>query len=197
MKKWPTTKILIGFACILILLGAGPLAFEFWEASQSRPLSMPLPLQRGEYTSPYFRTYLFSTYQIDIDSLPFERTPLDLDWTIIDDRGTVILQGNFADPEGGLRMGPGNSHEFRGNNVGLGVYRPRFGLRQRIIARVHKDVQASNLRAILEIGQPEITLDLSYGIFPLLGWAVLIGGAGGVLLLSLLIKYLARKNSHV
>jgi hypothetical protein len=195
MKQWLTPKILIGSGCILILLGIAPLAFALWEASQSRPLSMPLPLKRGEYTSPYFRTYLSGTYQIDVDSLPFERTPLDLDWTIVDDRDAAILQGSFVDPERGSPIWPGNSHEFRGNTVGLGAYRPRFGLRQRIITRVHKDVEASNSIARLEIGQPEISLELSYGSFLLLGWAGVVGGTGGVMLLILLIQQQARKHS--
>ena len=186
MKIGRGDRILVGVGCLLLLAGIGPLLFAVWEGSQSQPLAVPFSLKRGEYTSPYFRTYLSGAYQIDIDSLPFQRTPLDMDWKIVDDRGSVILQGTYADQDRG------------GNDVILTrEYRPRFGQRQRIITDVHRDVVAARSTARLEIGQPEISLDLSYGVFLILGWAGIVGGAGGILLVVLLVRRAMSRNSNL
>jgi hypothetical protein len=194
VKKWPKSKILVGVAWLLILLGAGPLGYAIWEGQNSQPLSVPFSLKRGDYTSPYFRTYLSGDYQIDIDSLPFERTPLDLDWKIVDERGAVINQGTHADEVGGgYRPSPGSPIERLGNTVVLGQYRPHFGQRQRIVTSVHQDVQGASGNARLEIGQPELGLDLSYGIFLLLGWAAIVGGSGLIMLLVLLTRSVVRR----
>lgn len=189
MKKWPQNNILVAVGCLLVLLGVGPLAYEFWAVNQSQPLSVPFSLKQGEYTSPYFRTYLGGDYQIDIDSLPFRRTPLEIDWKIVDENGAVVQQGTYADPVGGgYQPSPDSPLERLGNDAVLGHYRPRFGLRQRIITIVHEDVQAVSDNARLEIGQPELGLDLSYGFFMLLGWAAAVGGTGAIMLLILLIR---------
>jgi hypothetical protein len=196
MKKWPRSNILAVVGCLLVLLGVGPLAYEFWAVSQSQPLLVPFSLKRGEYTSPYFRTYLGGSYQIDIDSLPFRRTALDMDWRIVDDSGAVIQQGTYADPVGdGYRPSPDSPLERLGNTVLLGRYRPRFGLQQRIITSVHQDVRAASSTSRLEIGQPELSLDLSYGIFMLLGWAAIVGGTGVIMLLVLLIRRATPRDS--
>jgi hypothetical protein len=140
---------------------------------------------------------LTGAYQIDIDSLPFERTALDLDWRIVDDNGAVIREGAYSDsdPAGGYRPLPAARLERRGNAVTLGEYRPNFGKRQRIIMRVHQDVQGDSAVARLEIGQPEVSLELSYGIFLILGWAGIVGGAGRVMLLVLLIRRSIRRKT--
>src|ERR1700679_2819653 len=120
MKKWPRVKILFSVACLLVLLGVGPLAFAIWEVNQSQPLSQPLTLKRGEYASPYFRTYLGGDYQVQLGWLRFPdaQAMVDLDWKIVDDSGAVIQHGTYSD-------------RLRGaNNLNLGEYRPKFGLRQ-------------------------------------------------------------------
>lgn len=61
--------------------------------------------------------------------------------------------------------------------------------------RVHQDVQGDSAVARLEIGQPEVSLELSYGIFLILGWAGIVGGAGRVMLLVLLIRRSIRRKT--
>jgi hypothetical protein len=185
MKKWPWVKILFSVSCLLVLLGVAPLAFAIWEVTQSQPLSEPLTLKRGEYGSPYFRTYLGGDYQVQLGWLRFPdaQAMVDLDWKIVDDSGTVIQHGTYSD-------------RLRGaNNLNLGEYRPKFGLRQRIITTVHQDVQGDSANATLQIGQPEISLDMSYGFFLFLGWAGVVGGPGVVMLCILLVRRITRHKS--
>jgi hypothetical protein len=187
VKNWPWNKVLVGVACLLILVGVGPLAYAYWEGTHAQPLSVPLSLKRGESISPYFRTYLGNDYQIQLEwaSNTDPQTELDLDWKIVDDSGAVIQQGVC-------------SERLRGaNNVNLGEYRPKFGLRQRIITRVHQDVQGNSANARLTIGQPEVSLDISYGIFLILGWAGVVGGPGVIMLCVLLIRRAIQRNVSV
>ena len=95
----------------------------------------------------------------------------------MDDRGSLIAQGTFAD---GL-MG--------GNGVRLGSYTTRRGLRQRIILDVHDDVRGENdAHPTLKIQDAEPSLDDSYA-FPLaMGWAAIFGGCGLIALLVGLIR---------
>lgn len=185
MKKWPWSKILAGVACLLVLVGVGPLAYVLWEGAHAQPLSVPLSLKRGDYTSPYFRTYLSGAYQIQLEwaRFPDPQTVVDLDWKIVDDSGAVIQQGAYSD-------------RLRGaNNVNLGEYRLSFGRRQRILTKVNQDVQGASANARLEIGQPEVSLDISYGILLILGWTAIVGGFGVIMLLVLLIRRVIRRNA--
>jgi hypothetical protein len=188
VKKWPWTKIFFGVACLLVLVGVEPLAYMFWEGENAQPLSMPLPLKSSEYASPYFRTYLSGNYQIQMEwagrpDAQAEQAVVDLDWKIVDESGAVIQQGTYSELLDGA------------NNVNLGEYRPKFGQRQRIITIVHQDVQGSRANATLEIGQPEISLDLGYGAFLILGWACLVGGSGAIVFCVLLIRRMTRGNA--
>jgi hypothetical protein len=187
VKSWPWNKILVGVACLLILVGVMPLAYAAWEGAHAQPLSVALSIKRGEYKSPYFRTYLGGNYQIQLGwaRLPNPQTELDLDWEVVDDSGAVIQQGAYRE-------------RLRGaNEVNLGEYRPKFGLRQRIITRVHQDVQGDSGNARLEIGQPEVSLDISYGIILILGWAVILGGTGAVMLFILMIRKRQASTGYV
>ena len=183
-RQWPWSRILVIVACLLILLGVGPLAWMFWEGSNSQPLSMPLTLKRGEYTSPYFRTYLSGAYQIQMDwaRFPDPQAIVDLDWKIVDPNGTVLRQGAYSDWLRG------------GNNINLGEYQAKFGQRQRIITRVHKDVEVDSADARLTIGQPEISLDIGYGAPLFLGWAGAVGGPGIIILCVLFIRGAVRRR---
>ena len=177
MKSW-LWRTLIAFSVLVIVLGLAPLAYLFWIASGHRlePLSMPLPLERGEYTSPFFTTSLDDDYQIDIYFLPFDRTPLELDWKIIDAYGAVIESGSSRDQPTG------------GNTVHLGHYRPKRGLRQRAIVNIHRGAETapgSDVR--LHIGLPERALENGYAFLPFSLWAAVVGGAGAIGLVAALI----------
>jgi hypothetical protein len=72
VKSWPWSKIIAGTGCVLILVGIVPLAYVFgWGTAHNfEPLSVPLSLRNGEYTSPVFTTDLSENYQIQIYFLP-------------------------------------------------------------------------------------------------------------------------------
>lgn len=177
MKRWPWHIILMIVAASLVLVGVAPLAYLFWwgNAHNIEPLSVPLSLKSGEYTSPFFTTDLDDTYQIQIYFLPQHLVPLDLDWKVVDDRGAVIQSGAYREHIGG-------------NEANIGEYRPKRGSRQRIIVNIHHDVDAaagSDLK--LHIGLPEDTLRLAYGSAAAIGWASFFAGSGAIVLLVLLI----------
>jgi hypothetical protein len=184
VKSWPWRTSIVG-AVLVIALGLAPLAYLFWLGSGGKlePLSMPLPLARGEYTSPFFTTSLDDDYQIDIYFLPFVRTPLDLDWKIVDTHGAVIESGSYRDEQTG------------GNNVILGHYRPKRGLRQRAIVNIHQGEAAPDSDVRLHIGLPERGLENSYAFVPAGLWAVVIGGAGVIGLVAALIGRSRRRAS--
>lgn len=68
MKGCRRSTIVAGVACSLVLLGVTPLAYLYWWGAvhNLRPLSMEFPLKRGEHSSPFFKTALNDTYQIDL-----------------------------------------------------------------------------------------------------------------------------------
>lgn len=186
MKDRPRERILLAVGCLLIVVGVGPLAISFWQVSQSQPLSEQFLLRRGEYQSPYFRTYLDGDYQVELTWLgipPDVDTDLDVDYEVVNSHGVVIQHG-------------AHSSKLLGNDVILGYYKARFGERQRVILTVHRDVEGNRVRAELDVGQPELGLDMSYAIFILLGWAAFVGGPGVVLLCVLAIRRARRPNAE-
>jgi hypothetical protein len=131
---------------------------------------MPLSLVTGEYSSPYFRTYLSG------DRFPSQQTNVDLDWKIVDAHGDTLQKGTYSD-------------RLRGaNTVNLGTYQTRFGQRQKVIVTVHQDVEGESANARLEIGQPEISLEIGYGFILVLLWAGIVAGPGAILLCILMIR---------
>ena len=84
MKSWPWRMILGSTGGLLIFIGVTPIAYLLWfgTAHNFEPLSAPLSLKRGEYTSALFKTDLDEDYQVEIYFLPYHRSPLDLDWKI-------------------------------------------------------------------------------------------------------------------
>ena len=182
MKSWRWRTSMAG-AILAIALGLAPLAYCFWLGSGHRlePLSMSLPLQPGEYTSPFFTTSLDDDYQIDIYFLPFERTPLELDWKIVDAHGAVIKSGSYRDEQTG------------GNAIGLGHYRPKRGLRQRAIVNVHQGEAAPGSDVRLHIGLPEKALGIGLGFVLAYLWAAVIGGAGAI---GLVVAWMARNRQR-
>jgi hypothetical protein len=66
MSGRPWIRFLFWFGCVLVVVGVAPIAYLIWfgAAHNFQPLSMPLPLKHGEYTSAVFKTDLNETYQI-------------------------------------------------------------------------------------------------------------------------------------
>lgn len=189
LKRWPWRTILIGVAVLLVLVGVAPLAYLLWwgSAHNLEPLSVPLSLKRGEYTSPFFKTDLDDDYQIEIYFLPYHRTPLDLDWKIVDEGGALIQSGNYSEDQ---QMG--------GNDAILERhYRPKRGSRQRIMVSIHQDVQAPapDFDTRLHIGLPERRLELAYGSPAAIMWAAIVAGAGAIMLLVVVILRVVRRQT--
>jgi hypothetical protein len=185
LKRWPWRTILIGTGVLLVLVGVAPLAYLLWWGSDHNlePLSVPLSLKRGEYTSPFFKTDLDDDYQIEIYFLPHHRTPLDLDWKIVDEGGALIQSGGYREDQ---QMG--------GNDAILERhYRPKRGSRQRIMVNIHQDVQAPDSDTRLHIGLPERGLEQAYGSAAAMMWAAIVAGAGAIMLLVAVILRVVRR----
>jgi hypothetical protein len=195
--NWPWRFIVGSIGGLLILIGIMPLAYLLWfgKTHNFEPLSAPISLKRGEYTSPSFKTDLDEDYQVEIYFLPFYRTPLDFDWKIVDASGAVIQSGVYNEDEhtGG-----------RGNVVLLTRrYRPRRGSAHRIILNIHQDVQEQDGQRELQpadtrlhIGVPERGLQQAYGSAAAIMWAAGVGGIGAVLVVFLLILRVIRPKNH-
>jgi len=186
VRRWPWQRILVGIALLLVLAGLAPLASLFWlrHAHHLEPLSVPISLKRGEFTSPFFTTDLDDDYQIEIYFLPVPRTPLNLDWKILSETGAVIRSGSYTDDGG-------NDAIFERR------FRPKIGSRQKITLNIHDDVEgvASDVR--LHVGLPERGLEQSYAFAEAIMWAAIIAGAGGIMLFILFILRANRLKAPV
>lgn len=186
MKKWHWRKILVGVGAFSVVLGVAPVSYLLWfgSAHNFQPLSVPISLKRGEYISPFFTTDLDEGYQVEIYFLPYPRTPLDLDWRIVDETGDLIQSGRYTE-----------DHQMGGNVAILErQFRPKRGSRHRVIVSINQDVIHSDaekrLRSTdtrLYVGLPERGLEQAYGFAAFSVWAAVVAGAGAIMLLVLLI----------
>jgi hypothetical protein len=186
VRSWPWRLIVGCVGGVLILIGIMPLAYLSWfgTAHNFEPLSAPISLEHGEYMSPSFKADLEEDYQVEIYFLPYNRTPLNLDWKIEDERGALIQSGVYREDQ----------HMVGGNDVILTrKYRPRRGSAQRISLNIHRDVQSTDTTRSLQatdtrlhIGVPERGLEQSYGSGAAIVWAAGVAGPGAVILLLLL-----------
>ena len=189
MKNLPWPKILAGLAIVLMLIGIAPLAYITWEgrAHNLEPLAMPLPLTAGQYTSPFFTTDLDDNYQIDIYFLRPNRTPLDIDWKIVDAAGAVLAGDHYK--ETAMQAG-GNVASLERN------YRPKRGVRQRAVVTLHQDIDAPiSGDTRFYVGLPERTLEMSYAGAAAIMWAAAFAGSGAVMILVLLVRRVLRSPS--
>jgi hypothetical protein len=187
VKNRTPEKIVARVGWLLVVVGLAPYAWLVsWPLTHNlEALSIPLPLKRGEFVSPYFTTNSHDNYQIDLywSSFPDPQTEVDLDWRILDENGTVIQQGTYKNQMGAA------------NTVGLGTYRPGRKLRQRIVVNVHQDVQAPDAHPRLRIGQPDNSLDLAEGYYPLATlWAFVLAGSGLITLAVLRMRQWGREQ---
>ena len=186
MKSWPWRMIIGSIGGLLILIGITPLAYLSWfgTAHNFEPLSASISLKHGEYTSPFFKADLDEDHQVEIYFLPYHRTPLDLNWKIVDENGVLVLSGVYTE-----------DHHIGGNDAILTrKYRPTPGSAQRIILNIHQDVQAKDSEGQLQptdtrlhIGVPERGLAQAYGSAAAIAWAAGVAGPGTIILLFLLL----------
>jgi hypothetical protein len=187
VKSWPWRMIFWTIGWLLILIGITPLAYLLWfgTAHNFEPLSAPISLKRGEYTSAFFKTDLDEDYQVEIYFIPFHRTPLDLDWKIVDESGALIQSGVYTEDQ-----------HIGGNGAILTRrYRPKRGSPNRIILNIHQDVQAKDSERQLQptdtrihIGVPERGLEQAYGSVAAIVWAAGVAGPGAIILAFLLVR---------
>jgi len=179
----------------LIFVGVTPIAYLLWfgTAHNFEPLSAPLSLKRGEYTSALFKTDLDEDYQVEIYFLPYHRSPLDLDWKIVDESGVLIQSDVYTEDQ-----------HLGGNDATLTrKYRPKRGSANRIILNVHQDVQAkSGERQVqptdvrLHIGLPERGLEQAYRSVAAIVWAAVVAGLGAIILVCLLVMHASNAPSR-
>jgi hypothetical protein len=176
MNRWLSASTAIGVGWFLVGAGLFPfVCLLLWGFTHnSQPVSEPILLQRGQFISSYFKPELDGTYQVSLNWLnkfPSRETQVDLDWEIVDSQGLVIDQGTY-------------DRSLDGSNiVKLGEYHPKRGVRQRIIVNVHREVNGSDGEARLDIGIPEVTLDVAEGAYPLaVEWAAITTIPGIVML---------------
>lgn len=178
VKKWPWHKILVCVGWLLVVAGITPgtyILVRLGTSHNQKPVSVPVTLKQGEFTSPYFTADSSDDYVISVhwDLLPARQTSVDLDWKIEADNGSVIQQGTF-------------NNQLRGANlIRLGSYKPNSGQRERIVLNVHADVNQGGAHATLEIAPPDTSWRWSEAIPTVAGWAVFVAVPGVFLLLIL------------
>ncbi len=187
VKKWPWNKILVWVGWLLLVVGVTPGAYillRLGAPHHQKPLSVPVSLKRGEFTSPYFTPGSSGDYQVELnwDGIPARQTDVELDWKIEADNGSVIQHGAYS----GIMRGA--------NNAKLGQYRPTAGQRQRIALEIHQDVEGTSANAKLEAGPPEAALDVSNALPFAAHWEAYVAGPGAILLLVLLILGAIRRK---
>lgn len=188
VKNWLWSKVLVSVGCLLVVAGITPgtyILVRLGNAHNEMPLSVPVPLTKGVFTSLYFTAAAGSDYLIDLnwDMIPARQTLVDLDWKVVADNGSVIEQGSFNSP-------------LRGANIlRLGSYKPVSGQREQIVMDVHQDVDQGGAHAKLEIGPQDTSGGLSDDIPFAVEWAAFLAGPGIVLLIIWLILRAKREKA--
>jgi hypothetical protein len=185
MAWWSRRKVLVE-VLVWAVVGLGPFTYLLWWGTPDiiGPQSAPISLEPGKFTSPYFTPAADESYQIEIYFLPINRTPLDLDWKVVEGNGTVIANGSYKDEAVG------------GNDAILGQYVPWRRSRQRILVAIHQGENVPNSHPRLHIGLPERGLAMAYGLPIVIGWAILVAFAGAIrVLVATLVKGKTREVS--
>jgi hypothetical protein len=182
-------KIVAGVGWSLIVLGLAPLArFAWWDFTHNpHPVIMPVPLKRGEYTSPFFTTEANEDYRIDIEwNAPgAEWKALDMDWRIVDDSGVLLQRGKF-------------NYRLRGNIAALGQHHSMRRVRQRVIVSNLQDAQGLDLaHSRLEISVPERSPEMAYGAIYPIKLAFMVAAPGMLILLFLFVARAIPPNALV
>jgi hypothetical protein len=148
MKKRPWRRIVTIVACALVLVGVAPITYLLWFGYTTNwaPLTMPLPLNIGSYTSqsfkislhdkdkPYWLVVVADRIRDGQESSCIEGGKiieshacqgvgrlLDMDWKIVDDQGAVLRQGSYV----------GQIYGGIAEDEKVGEYLPKPGTRSR------------------------------------------------------------------
>jgi hypothetical protein len=158
-RFWLFLSFIIGAVPLMcLLLWSNP-----WSAE---PLSVPITVKKGAYTSPPFRTAPGNDYQVEMYFLPGSRAPLDLDWKLIRTDGAVIASGVYKES---------STH---GNDAILGHYRPTGLSKQRIVLNIRQNDDDPGFDTTLHIGLPERSLDAGFAFPLVMAWGILFAGGG-------------------
>jgi hypothetical protein len=128
------------------------------------PVSMPVPVRPGNYSSPWFTTRINDLYELDLGTAPWRQNPVDLTWQIIDASGNILATGNWHDKTSGT------------HSIILARYRPKPGLRQRVLINIPHDVAGSEPVPTLSLYCPEASLNFSYEAPVAILWAIFFLG---------------------
>jgi hypothetical protein len=191
LKKWPWKNILVCAGWLLLVVGIMPGAYilvRLGNTHSEKPLSVPVSLKQGEFTSPAFTAGSGGDYLVDLtwDLFPARQTSVDLDWKVVADNGSVVQQGSF-------------NNMLRGaNTIRLGSYKPNPGQHEQVILNVHADVNQGGAHAKLDVGPAESWVGLASDIPFAAGWAFVVAGPGILLLLGIaVVGGIRRKKSGI
>jgi hypothetical protein len=157
-------------ACALVFLGMAPMACLMgWNFFRNpNPVSMPIPLRPGTYSSPWFTTRIDDLYELDLGTTPWRQNPVDLTWQIVDASGNILTTGNWQDKTSGT------------HSIMLARYRPKPGLRQRVFINITHGVAGSEPVPTISLYCPEASLDFSYQAPVVALWAIVLIGLASV-----------------
>jgi hypothetical protein len=162
--RWTRNRLSLAAACALVVLGLAPLAWLFGQEffDSSNPVSMLIPLRQGTYSSAWFTTRIDDLYELDLGTIPWRHDPVDLNWQIVDLNGNTLAAGSWQDQTSGTQ------------SIMLTRYRPRPGLRQRILVSVPHSVATSEAPPTVSLYCPEAALEFAYGMPLAFIWATVL-----------------------
>jgi hypothetical protein len=168
--RWTWSNRSFVAACALVLLGVAPVAWLMgWSFfGNPGPVSMPFPVRPGNYSSPWFTTRINDLYELDLGTTPWRQNPVDLTWQIVDASGNILATGNWHDKTSGTIR------------ITLARYRPKPGLRQRVLINIPHGVAGSEPVPTLTVYCPEAALDFSYEAPAAILWAIVFLGLASV-----------------
>lgn len=184
--RWWQRILTVG-SVLLVLAGVIPIV-NLYLTNLNRnlkPLSVPFPPNAGFYSSNIFATDSNATYQIDLvwNGSVEGRKALDFNWRVVDLSGTVIANGVYA-------------NELHGNALTLGSYNAKRDVQQRLIlVNLRRPMGLGSAHPLVEVERPEAQLDIAYEAVQAYGWAAILAGTGGLILIMLLVRRIIRRKN--
>lgn len=172
--RWTWSNRSFVAASVLVLLGVAPIAgLTGWSLlGNPNPVSMPVPVRPGTYSSPWFTTRINDLYELDLGTTPSRQNTVDLTWQIVDASGNILAAGKWQDKTSGT------------HSIMLARYRPKPGLRQRVIINIPHGVAGSEPIPTISLYCPEASLDFSYEAPVVTLWAIVLLGLASLVIMS-------------